>query len=156
MDDRQSIAIKANALLTDFIEVHDDLFAPSFFTTLRRAVPVPGIFKAIDFEAHAQRLQRILGGVREVRAQAGLQRNGGADLIAVVTFFRAFDDFCGALESTVSHLAGICEQMSRDRSGRPSWREYNHAVKEYERLRSNQMDAGTRLQQSLIQAGVKA
>lgn len=44
-----------NDLLSQYVAIHDDVFK----TSIRHAIPIPGIFKAIDFGAHLEKIENI-------------------------------------------------------------------------------------------------
>lgn len=45
-----------NDLLSQYVAIHDDIFK----TSIRHAIPIPGIFKAIDFGAHLGKIENII------------------------------------------------------------------------------------------------
>ena len=45
-----------NDLLSQYVAIHDDIFK----TSIRHAIPIPGIFKAIDFGAHLEKVKNII------------------------------------------------------------------------------------------------
>lgn len=45
-----------NDLLSQYLEIHDDVFKIS----IRHAIPIPGIFKPIDFGAHLKKIENII------------------------------------------------------------------------------------------------
>ena len=45
-----------NDLLSQYVAIHDDVFK----TSIRHIIPIPGIFKAIDFGAHLQKAENII------------------------------------------------------------------------------------------------
>lgn len=45
-----------NDLLSQYVAIHDDIFK----TSIRHAIPIPGIFKAIDFGAHLGKVKNII------------------------------------------------------------------------------------------------
>lgn len=45
-----------NNLLSQYIAIHDDVFE----TSIRNIIPIPGIFKAIDFGAYLQKTENII------------------------------------------------------------------------------------------------
>jgi hypothetical protein len=49
-------------LLSQYIEVHDDVFKFS----MRHAIPIPGIFKPIDFNGHLIKAERIRWQLEEI------------------------------------------------------------------------------------------
>ena len=44
-----------NDLLSQYVAIHDDVFK----TSIRHAIPIPGIFKVIDFNAHLEKIENI-------------------------------------------------------------------------------------------------
>lgn len=45
-----------NDLLSQYVAIHDDIFK----TSIRHAIPIPGIFKAIDFGTHLGKVKNII------------------------------------------------------------------------------------------------
>ena len=48
MPDLPEELIRANAILREYVAIHDAIFKFSW----RKAIPIPGLFKATDFVAH--------------------------------------------------------------------------------------------------------
>lgn len=49
------LSLDINFLLSQYINIHDDVFKPS----IRRLIPIPGIFKSIDFDANLKKIENI-------------------------------------------------------------------------------------------------
>ena len=45
-----------NDLLSQYVAIHDDVFK----TSIRHIIPIPGIFKAIDFGEHLKKIENII------------------------------------------------------------------------------------------------
>lgn len=48
-----SLAVQVNEVLTKYILIHDDIFKFS----IRKLIPIPGIFKKIDYKSHCMNLE---------------------------------------------------------------------------------------------------
>ena len=55
MPDLPEELIRANAILCEYVTIHDAIFKFSW----RKAIPIPGLFKATDFGAHFRNLSRL-------------------------------------------------------------------------------------------------
>ena len=55
MPDLPEELIRANAILREYVAIHDAIFKFSW----RKTLPIPGIFKATDFGAHFRDLGRL-------------------------------------------------------------------------------------------------
>jgi len=49
-----------NDLLSQYVAIHDDVFK----TSIRHIIPIPGIFRAIDFGAHLQKVGNIVSELK--------------------------------------------------------------------------------------------
>ena len=57
------ISLTVNNLLLQYIKIHNNIFKFS----LRRIIPIPFIFKAIDFETHGRETENILSQLEEIK-----------------------------------------------------------------------------------------
>ena len=68
--DALSVAVVANGLLAEYVRIHDDIFARSFWRSIRRIIPIPGIFEAIPYATHANSLAVLRNELRLLRGEA--------------------------------------------------------------------------------------
>ena len=50
-----ALAVQVNEILSKYIFIHDDIFKLS----IRKLIPIPGIFKKIDFKTHYKNLGKL-------------------------------------------------------------------------------------------------
>jgi len=50
-----SVAMKVNGLVKEYVNIEEDIFKPSF----RKIIPIPGIFRPVNYQAHFERLQEM-------------------------------------------------------------------------------------------------
>ena len=122
--DRQEILGRVGTLLRDFIAIHDDVLRPSF----RRVIPIPGVFKRVDYGAHAEVLSNVSDGLSDIGSElrAGAGRVAGAG-------WSAIRSYCVALHDAVSRLGGICKRLEMKALGRGTYAaaEYKSDLAEY-------------------------
>lgn len=77
-----------NDLLSQYVAIHDDIFK----TSIRHAIPIPGIFKAIDFGAHLKKIENIIpelencdNKIKSVAENVGGQEREYLDLLSKYT-----------------------------------------------------------------------
>ena len=114
------LAVEVNAILRDYVQVHDDIFGFS----LRKLIPIPGLFRAIKYCRH----QESLGDLSERLAIIATR-----DLLDVTpmtpaeaAFLPVFRTYAGALHDTVQRLLHICVQLCRVSQGDSAYRYSNY------------------------------
>jgi hypothetical protein len=120
-------------ILKEYVAVHDDIFAGGVVKTLRRIIPIPGIFQAINFKAHAVTLALLAYSIDSIRTRVTTQ--GGNTHLA-----NTLSEYCVALGTAVAQLRDIATRLaSRKRDpnaySQPSYRSdlarYENAVGRY-------------------------
>lgn len=112
LDVRQT-AIRVNSLLNAYIAVHNDIFA----TGIRGLIPIPGIFKRIDYCRHEVTLANISAQLDMCQSEAARGMSGGGPdgQLASVLF-----EYTRALNATVKQLEHmstlLCRKMRGDKS----------------------------------------
>jgi hypothetical protein len=116
-----------NAILTLYIEVHDGIFAQSWW----RSIPIPGLFKSIPFDRYEiqiskveQFLQEIEGNVRSLYGEA--TPNEEPYLAVLHQYTAALLNTVMALAAIVAKLKGKTERKPYDMSA------YNADVDAYQ------------------------
>lgn len=114
--------IRANAILGKYVAIHDAIFKFSW----RKTLPIPGLFKAIDFGAHCKDLGRLASKLAAI--SSALKAEPGS--------LEAYQ-YTAALHEAVQALREICrryyEKSQGDLSKYPM-AEYNANLKTYEGL----------------------
>jgi hypothetical protein len=102
-----------NTLLTLYLEVHDGIFAHSWW----RSIPIPGLFKSIPFDRYEvqiskveQILREIEGHVRDLYEKAVLGEK---------TYLAVLHQYTVALLKTVIALNPIVAGLKRKTDGKP-------------------------------------
>ena len=137
----KSIAIEVNSLLSRYVVIHDAVFKFS----LRKAIPLPFIFKAIDFgDLHSQTEQIIAeletyNQETEVIMQKATQDER--------RFVLSLSEYCMALIKTVSLLKDILYQLYLKSENLTGYRlsEYNKQCDSYKKAVSEYHSLGGRL-----------
>jgi hypothetical protein len=130
-------AIEIGNLLNRYIVVHDAVFK----TLLRNVIPIPGIFKPINFQQHFESLSFIGEEARGV-----LQRVRGSPLcenefaITLLAYGSAFQDALNGLREMCGNLF-----QKADRTIDYNKAQYNHDFEEYQRLVARYQALGIRL-----------
>jgi hypothetical protein len=128
-----------NAALSDYIRVHNDIFAFS----LRKLIPIPGLFRKIDYAAHAVALASISSDLERVN-------NGLTDQSQPPSF----KPYVVALHATVDSLLRISLRMV-ERVGRASaypWAQYRSDQAAYQILVADYYALGAKLNAELRSA----
>jgi len=102
-----SLVTQVNDILSRYILVHNAIFKFS----IRKLLPIPGLFKAIDYGSHYQALDNLhselaqtLEAIAQVRASEPASTNTGAFLAALAEYGSALSDTIGSLRDMCSHL----------------------------------------------------
>jgi hypothetical protein len=125
--------MQVNDILSRYILVHDDVFKFS----LRKVIPIPGIFKPIDYRANSLALTQLLIELADARTgitAALAAREPSKEFLAKLEAFAA------RLTETIGRLRNICDglgQRSRGAGGSTATDhqrqvdEYNVSVQKY-------------------------
>ena len=112
---------QAHEILEEYVTIHDLIFKFSW----RKAIPIPGLFNAIDYSRHFKELSR-LGAELEALSSA---------LTAKPEVPKPFIGYTEALLQTIQLLRQMCGQLHEKSQGEfetYSMSEYNSDVKRYE------------------------
>jgi hypothetical protein len=133
MPDLPEELIRANAILGKYVAIHDAIFKFSW----RKTLPIPGLFKAIDFGAHCKDLGRLASQLAAI--SSALKAESGSLEVYQYT---------AALLEAVQALREICgrfyEKSQGDLSTYPMT-EYNANLKTYEGLMNKCQTLGVAL-----------
>jgi len=103
MDDLIRKSLEVHDILTQYIEIHNDIFKSS----LRRIFPIPGVFQAIDFGKHYFSLSELTDELKYIISGVD-DRNG---------FSRALKEYAQALLQTISLLRDMCGNLHKKTQG---------------------------------------
>ena len=119
-----------NDLLSQYVAIHDDVFK----TSIRHAIPIPGIFKAIDFGAHLAKVENIIpelencdNKIKSFAENVSEQEREYLDLLS---------KYVGALIETVSRLkvvvGGLYAKSQSFANSNYDWKNYKNDLAKYE------------------------
>ena len=138
MQDLPSELIRLNAIFHEYAAIHDAIFKFSW----RRALPIPGLFKPIDFGAHFKDLSRLASTL--AGTLSALQEDPGS--------FEGSHQYAASLLETVQALREICRRFyekSQGQLGKYPMAEYNADLKTYEGLVNRCQELGVELNRQM-------
>lgn len=130
--------IRANAILREYVAIHDAIFKFSW----RKTLPIPGLFKATDFGALFRDLGRLASELAAI--SSALKVESGS--------LEGSHQYTAALLEAVQALREICGQFYEKSQGDLSkypMAEYNANLKTYEGLMNKCQELGLALNQHL-------
>ena len=144
MPDLPEELIRANAILREYVVIHDAIFKFSW----RKTVPIPGIFKATDFGAHFKDLGRLASKLAALssalKAESGSLEGSHQYTASLLDAVQALREICGRFH----------EKSQGDLSKYPL-AEYNANLKTYEGLMNKCQELGAALNQRLHDASAQ-
>ena len=122
-------AIYVNSLLSAYIPIHNDVFGAN----IRHLIPIPGIFKKINYCQHRESLAQISSQLqlRQAEAVKAASEGGGQAHLASV-----LAEYIRALNVTVTQLQGMSDLLCRKAQGEHSYSmyAYNRDCERYNKL----------------------
>ena len=138
MPDLPDELIKTNAILDEYVSIHDAIFKFSW----HKALPIPEFFKATDFGVHCRELDRLASQLAAIasalKAEPGSLEGSHRYMTALLEAVQALREICGR----------FYEKSQGDLSKYPM-AEYNANLKTYEGLRNKCQELGAALNQHL-------
>lgn len=138
MPDLPEELIRVNAILCEYVTIHDTIFKFSW----RKALPIPGLFKATDFGAHFRDLGRLASEL--AATSSALKVESGS--------LEGSHQYTAALLKAAQALQEICGQFyekSQGDLGKYPMAEHNANLKTYEGLMNKCQGLGVALNQHL-------
>ena len=137
-------------ILASYVAIHNDILAPSTWHAIRRVLPVPGIFEAIPYDAHAQALLTLREDLRNAGAEAAALLAAVDPLQPVRRFLAELGPYCLALDDSMARLGAICRQMADKANGAqgPSYSQYQHELAEYDQSIATYTALGERVNEA--------
>ena len=138
MPDLPEELTRVNAILGEYVAIHDAIFKLSWL----KALPIPGLFKAIDFGAHFTDLSRLASELAVI--SSALKAESGS--------LEGSHQYAAALLEAVHALREICERFYEKSQGDLSkypMAEYNANLKTYEGLMNKCQELGVALNQHI-------
>ena len=133
----------ANDLLSQYVAIHDDIFK----TSIRHTIPIPGIFKAIDFGAHLRKIENIIPELENCDSKIKLvvENLSGQER----EYLDLLSQYVGALIETVSHLKIVVSALyAKSQSfvnSNYDWKNYKSDLAKYEQSVQDYLVIGGRL-----------
>lgn len=134
---------EVNGLLSQYVVIHDDIFK----TSIRHIIPIPGIFKAIDFGAHLGRAENIISELEscgeKIKLLAESSSGQGREYLVLLS------QYVGTLIETVSCLKVVVEALyAKSQSFANSnydWKNYKNDLAKYDQSVRDYMLIGVHL-----------
>ena len=143
MNNLQDKLFRVNAILPDYISIHDKIFKPSF----RKSIRIPGLFKSIDFEQLSDDLEILANELTEIVISNELE-----DLEEHPSVFR---EYTTALLRTIQALRLLCIRLYGKSVGTSySREEYSSDVSAYQNLVVEYQAIGSKLDLHLSNVGM--
>lgn len=132
-----------NDLLSQYVAIHDDVFK----TSIRHIIPIPGIFKAIDFGVHLARVENIIPELEncdnKIKALAGNFEGQEREYLDLLS------RYANALIETVSRLKIVLGALyAKSQSfvnSNYEWKNYKDDLANYEKSVQGYLVVGGRL-----------
>jgi hypothetical protein len=138
MPDLPDELIRVNAILHEYVAIHDAIFKFAW----RKAIPIPGLFKPTDFGAHFKDLSRLASKL--IALSSALKADSGV--------LEGAHQYAAALLEAIQALREICKRFYEKSQGHLSqypMSEYNADLKVYEGLLNKCQEFGIALNQRL-------
>ena len=129
---------QSHEILKRYIIIHDKIFKFSW----RKAIPIPGLFKPINYGQHAVDLDFLASALEEIITKVDTK----ADVPDV------FVQYIAALLNTIRFLCHMCNRLYNKSQGdlrSYTLDQYNSDMAIYERLVDNYRSLGTVLNQNI-------
>lgn len=151
------LAFRTNNILDRYVSIHDACFKFS----LRKVIPLPGIFKPIDYRRHREALNSLHSELEQVRRDAtGLAQTSRH------VFLLVLDEYTQALDSAIITLAAMCQGMHGRSEGdnrytaaqyQADWKACGDAVDRYTQVggRLNEVFKTSLSTEAIIESGVR-
>jgi len=135
------MALTVNHLLSEYIIIHDEIFKFSW----RKIIPLPFIFKAIDFRSLHEKADKILNNLEQCNVDISKILNEIQN--SESRFAHFLSEYCLALTNTVSLLKEMLHQLDlkSENSGDYSLSKHNKLLKEYDEAVQKYYSMGNRL-----------
>lgn len=123
-----AIARNLNDSLTDYTNIHDEIFKKS----LRKSIPIPFLFKAINFQEIGVKLQDIHNDLSRYKTQVNDIRQSGSE---DTNKCNIFIEYVSKLMYAVQLLQGITHNLLLKSEGNNSYKLNDHTelVERYEK-----------------------
>lgn len=123
-------------LLEQYVEVHEEIFGGSWIRTIRKLIPIPGIFLAIDYRNCASRLEPLISELQSVEEVAARDAYGSRPSLTMHRYIEA-------LLRAMKQLHTVCTKLAVKAEGGAGYSStayardvsrYNELVTAYSRI----------------------
>ena len=138
------LVANVNDILSRYILIHDQIFKFS----IRKLLPIPGLFKATSFCKHENDLDALLGELVTARDSISDHLIGLREVSTTEgEFIGMLEEYAAALTDTIYQLHGISSELCLKRRGEGDYphRRYQAEVDSYEKSLDRYRQVGDRL-----------
>jgi hypothetical protein len=127
----RALAVKVNNVLTDYVEIHNDIFKVS----PERVTPIPGVFETIDFQSHISQLHRQRQTLASTDREIAAWLREGIKDPKVRTFISLLRNYDQALSKAISQLEEISQELYKksQNSAHYLWDVYTRDIDAYQK-----------------------
>lgn len=109
LNDMSTPPARVFQLLQHYVAVHDEIFGGSWIRTLRKLIPIPGIFLAIDYRDCASRLEPLISELQSMSEPAAHDAYGSRSALMTHRYIEALLRAMKQLHVICIKLAGKAE-----------------------------------------------
>lgn len=143
MNEIKSLAFQVDEILSNYIFIHDDILKFS----IRKLIPIPGIFKRIDYGSHKDMLATLQNELAKIKNRISVISASSNLTQSESIFIEALDNYVIAIVDTISRLRLISEGLYRKSEGTHDYsiNQYNPDMKSYNESVEHYMSLGNQL-----------
>jgi hypothetical protein len=136
------------SVLNVFVDMHDEIFAASLGKSMRRIIPIPGVFDPVDHKEHAEGLNCQSTVLEGAIAQVPRLKKENLGHQNFLDFYLTYGT---ALLDSIKRLHAICSLLYEKSQGEGAYshKEYERDVKAYEKSMKHYGKLGNKLQKLL-------
>lgn len=132
-----------NDLLSQYIEIHNNIFK----TSIRQRIPIPGIFKAINFSAHLEKIEEIMPEMESLNSKIKLLAINS--MSQEKEYLNLLSRYTDALIKTAGYLkiviSALYDKSKSSINSSYNWKNYKKDLAIYEQSIKNYMTIGGQL-----------
>jgi hypothetical protein len=134
-------SLEVSMILDRYINVHDDIFKFS----LRKIIPIPGVFKRIDFQRHFESLRFAERDLENVIKQLPASSSSAS------SFLSDLKQYCARLAITIALFRDICGNLFEKADGTIEYskEQYQQDLQAYHASIPDYQQTGARLNEEL-------
>lgn len=139
----RKIGLNVHSVLSRYVSVHNEVYRFSF----RKVLPIPGLFKAIDFRHLQSLLSGLIDELDACEQEIALVAENRSLAAAESACLPALRSFASALSATLDRLHYICRQLYERSQGSTAYtrRQFKADSQEYDALVQQYGAAAARL-----------